>query len=552
MKSRVKYIKVTAIIALLAIGMFLLVENQTLTAQTPTAVALLKEGDALLKQGDFEGAIRAYETLLNSFPKAKEAREAQKRLKDPKIRAYQKSKAGSRQQGKPSAPLSGPLFTGDGGKGKSIAILAPKGNGLAANQAYLPALVQGEFVSNFSSYSAISVLDRQKLDEVYAEQLSGYYSDYAGLDLGHLQETDYIQTGSITRTATGYALQIQIIKTAGKMTAASYSGTCTFEELDNFTGVRRASLDLLQKMGVTPTERAKIELSGAAAENQVNAQTALARGIVAQQSGNTAESLAQYYQAAAYDPTLTEAVSRANTLSASVRTGNLGANIRNDIAWRDEWVKILADANTTLRNLPIPQPPVLPQQITVAQIVLPPDPQFRQGNIDYTARTVQLTTDFLMLPMLYPIEYLRALDAYYAVFRARSDVYNKLVIDLNAGLRATGRNGAWKLKELSPITKQDADAVIPRRGEVTVSARVELINDKGKAIGSYNVADMGRLKFDERGTSLIRTADIRSFVFTVKADVISDRMSLRVTASVNPAQNNQVQVITGILYGSVL
>jgi hypothetical protein len=92
----------------------------------------------------------------------------------------------------PQAPAS-PYYTGDGGWGMSLAILAPRATGLAENQGYIPALVQGEFVANFSGYSAISVMDRENLDNIYAELLSGYYSDddEAGLDLGHLTATDY-------------------------------------------------------------------------------------------------------------------------------------------------------------------------------------------------------------------------------------------------------------------------------------------------------------------------------------------------------------------------
>jgi hypothetical protein len=185
----------------------------------------------------------------------------------------------------------------------SLAILVPKAAGLADNQNYLPALVQGELVSNFSGYSAIAVLDRERLDEQYAELLSGYYDDNAnaGQDLGHLTPTDYIMGGNITKTATGYALQIQITKTSDKMTAASYSGTCSFAELDNLTGIRRASLDLLQKMGVVPTARTRTELAGAAANNHVSAQTALAQGITAQKSGTEVAALSYYYQAAAFD-----------------------------------------------------------------------------------------------------------------------------------------------------------------------------------------------------------------------------------------------------------
>jgi hypothetical protein len=91
-------------------------------------------------------------------------------------------------QSKFSDPSPSRYFTGEGGKGLSIAILAPQVAGLAADQQYIPALVQGELVSNFSGYSAMSVLDRQRLDEQYAELLSGYYDDnaQAGQDLGKL------------------------------------------------------------------------------------------------------------------------------------------------------------------------------------------------------------------------------------------------------------------------------------------------------------------------------------------------------------------------------
>jgi len=47
-------------------------------------------------------------------------------------------------------------WTGDGGKEMSIVILAPNAIGLTENQSYIPVLIQGEFVNNFSSYSAIS------------------------------------------------------------------------------------------------------------------------------------------------------------------------------------------------------------------------------------------------------------------------------------------------------------------------------------------------------------------------------------------------------------
>jgi hypothetical protein len=232
-----------------------------------------------------------------------------------------------------AAPAKSSYFTGDGGKGMSIAILAPKGTGIAENQNYLPTLVQGELVSNFSGFSAISVLDRVSLDDQYAELLSGYYDDdaKAGHDLGHLAPTEYIMGGDITKTAAGYALQMRITKTADKMTAASYSGTCTFAELDNLSGIRRASLDLLEKMGVTLTERTKTELAGAATQQSVNAQTSLAQGITAQRSGDEFSAWTNFFEARTFDSNLIEATTRIASASASgvLASTNTGTGLRD-------------------------------------------------------------------------------------------------------------------------------------------------------------------------------------------------------------------------------
>jgi hypothetical protein len=247
-----------------------------------------------------------------------------------------------------------PFYTGDGGKGMSVAILPLKETGLTVDQGYLPALVQSGFVSSFKDYSAIDVLDRAQLQKQYDELLgSGYYDENAeaGLDLGKLPPTTYIMDGNITRTATGYALQIQITKNADKMTAASYTGPCTAVELDNLTGVRRASLDLLQKMGVQPTERTRTELTGAAQRQTVAAQTADARGYTADRSGRTAEAAIYYTQAAAIDPSMLQTASRASTLTASIASGGIGSGARDLIQQRRDWIALLTETEETIYKL---------------------------------------------------------------------------------------------------------------------------------------------------------------------------------------------------------
>jgi hypothetical protein len=370
-----------------------------------------------------------------------------------------------------------PVYTGNDGKGISIAILAPKAAGLTENQGYIPSLVQGEFVSNFSGYSAISVLDRENLDEQYGELLSGYYDDDAevGKDLGHLPPTDYIMGGKITKTATEYALQIQITKTADKMTSASYSGTCTFVELDNLTGIRRASLDLLQKMGVELTDQAKAELSGAAAANYINAQTALAQGITAQQGGTVVEALSYYYQAAAFDPSLLEAANRASVMSAAISSGNIGENVRNDIQRRKEWQKIITEAEDYFSKH-------LPWEIVY-------DPALTKGNINYTKETVDLSFDLEVTPT----------DGF------------RTVNTILTGLAATGKAVEWGMKFwplsstvfVDRITSRNLDWGPVRSGDdmynrniyKKVSIVVQLVNATGKVIAVTGCDIFCPLKF---------------------------------------------------------
>ena len=400
------------------------------------------------------------------------------------------------------------LFTGDGGKGKSLAILAPKAHGLADTQNYIPALVQGEFVSNFTGYSAMSVMDRENLDKVYAELLSGYYDDddAAGLDLGHLTATDYVMTGNITKTETGYALQMQITKTADKMTAASYSGNCTFAELDDLTGVRRSSLDILSKMGVQLTAQAQNELSGAAAEHEVQGQTALAQGITAQRSGTEVKALSYYFQAANYDSSLTEAASRVNILAANITSGNMGADIRNDIAWRDQWRARLAEAEQTYADYMKQQP----------LYFLVYDVNLEHGATNYSNNTAPISGVTLDLVP----------DA--AWFNATGGIV-RMVNVVREGLLATKQAEKWGLDwprytiGNSPFGDRD------QRFEVLV----ELVNADGKTIGSERITLRSGydVEWNDRFIRLLapRLRGIQNIGFDgVNAYDITDRLTVRI------------------------
>jgi hypothetical protein len=203
---------------------------------------------------------------------------------------------------KSSVGLSAPSYSGTGGMGMKLGILVPEGKGLNENQAYLPVMVQGCLVSNVSKYSAITVLDRVSLDKVIAETLDPTYEDsFDIVSLGHVAHVEYMMTGSIMRTSSGYALQLNVTKTTPDApTIASYSGTCTVAQFDDFSAIHRASKELLTQMGVQLTTEAANELDKASPTQDISAQTALAQGITAQQKGTVVEAMAYYYNAVSF------------------------------------------------------------------------------------------------------------------------------------------------------------------------------------------------------------------------------------------------------------
>jgi len=109
-------------------------------------------------------------------------------------------------------------YTGNGGKGTSITILAPQATGLEERQNHLPALIQSEFISNFSTYSAIDVLDWKRREAIQVHILSSpSYSDsiqaQTARELGNAIPTTHFMDGKITKTPTGYHLQMSIVRT---------------------------------------------------------------------------------------------------------------------------------------------------------------------------------------------------------------------------------------------------------------------------------------------------------------------------------------------------
>ena len=402
-------------------------------------------------------------------------------------------------------------WTGDGGRGKSLAVMEPEGKGFSKEDQTLPTLVQGHFNTTMKTYSGIEIKDRVNSENILRER--ELQEDSSVRDIGEALKTDYLLLGTITRTSSAFAFNISITRVQDTVIAASHSGTYTRQEIENQIAVNKATLDLLGKMGVALTAKAKAELQQAANQQAIQGQTLLAKGIDAQRNGTVVEAMSYFYQAASYDASLSEAASRVNILAANITSGNMGADIRNDIQWRDQWRARLAEAERVYADFMKQQP--------VYFLVY--DANLKHGETNYANNTVPISGVTIdLLP-----------DA--AWFNTTWGVV-KMVNVVREGLLATKQAEKWGLGRWpastvgnSPFGDRD------QRFEVAV----ELVNADGKTIGServtmrsgYNVEWTG--DYNNRSIRLLypRLEGGRSLGFSrVNAYDITDRLTVRIAS----------------------
>jgi hypothetical protein len=349
----------------------------------------------------------------------------------------------------------GPAYSGDGGKGTSLAILIPQGIGLTPEQDYLSTMVQGVFVGDMADYSAMDILDRQNLQKIIEENLSGYYEEeHPDLDkLGHLVPTDYIMTGSITKTSTNYAFLMEITDNKTSMTKAAYRGTCGIAEFDNFSGIHKASMELLEKMGVKLTDSSKQELSRASAAGYVNAQSSLARGVTAQQGGSIVAALSFYTEAAGFNAGIPEVHQRLAALTAQIETGNIRENVRNELQRYDAWKALLDEAIAYFSEYPI--------------FDLAYNTTANQGKIDLQKRTVDVSFDIWLEP------------------NARFDAMVKIA----RALESTGKMREWNLTNTYSALMSSSLDNSTGSGSIWYGVSAELLDDKGAYLATSGGAD---------------------------------------------------------------
>lgn len=115
---------------------------------------------------------------------------------------------------------------------------------------------------------------------------------------------------------------------------ASFAKDVSSQQIRDGSLINEATVELLSKMDIQLTETSKRYLAYTNS-TEVRAETALSKGITAQQNTSSLEALMRYYEASAFDYTM-EAASRFSALASEMNRADVGTKIVNEMALFDE------------------------------------------------------------------------------------------------------------------------------------------------------------------------------------------------------------------------
>ncbi|GHT78353.1 hypothetical protein FACS1894130_04770 [Spirochaetia bacterium] len=203
-------------------------------------------------------------------------------------------------------------------------MLAPEAQGAVPE--YLPVYVQGLLNNNFKKYDNVTLVDRQNLDRIIAEQdiaANKRFTEADYIKIGGLTNAQYFLIGIIQKlSGDQYSLQLSVSDSSTGERKAAFMKNGTLRQLEgNGALINEASADLLAQLGVQLTAAGKQSLL-AGNTSMVRAETGLAKGITAQASGASVEALFNYIQAINFDSSQIEALARLNVLFSSISGGS--------------------------------------------------------------------------------------------------------------------------------------------------------------------------------------------------------------------------------------
>ncbi|MCL2062758.1 MAG: leucine-rich repeat domain-containing protein [Candidatus Cloacimonetes bacterium] len=399
-------------------------------------------------------------------------------------------------------------YLGDGGMGKSLTITEFTQQGLSGEiETRIPSLLQWQLTSIFSKYTAVKVTDRTVLNEVILETLDPIYTDnnWDIISLGHILHSDYIMIGRITRTSTGFSIQISVTETKNGHIVASYSGIYTLEQIEQQSATQIIAQDIFLQMGIRITETARRELNSIVNQNQITAQINLAQGDTAQRQGTVVQALSYYFQAAILDSSLLDEINRYTITIANIDSGDIGRDARADIRWREAWQARLIETEEFFFNLlENSNPPYTLFYVPEA---------IERKNLNYNNQTIDIA---------FPV-YIRANRTWFTSIMGSMEMVTKKFYD---ELQSTGMARNWGLANWPNAGVSNRNPY-NRAWNKDIQIVFELVNDQNRVIGRWN--NNIPFSFSMRNMQTVFNDHQQQIEFRgVNANEVSSRLEIRI------------------------
>jgi hypothetical protein len=240
------------------------------------------------------------------------------------------------------------------------------------------------------------------------------------------------------------------------------------------------------------------------------------------------QALSYFIQSSGYDPSLTEAASRMNILNANISSGNIGADTRNEIEWRRQWITRLKEAETFFNNyVKNPQPYYLVYSTDIQKV-----------NINWKNETVTLSFEMALAPEI-----------------SWKNPINGVINAVKSGFLSIGKAKAW---EINWPAKSVGGGTTPFISKAVKSmVVVEILNDKGTRIGRQNVTVSSGYDISEGIITVLKYWAGTVFFPEVNVNTITDTLTIRIVSidgitAKNAAKQKNISILPMGAYQKML
>jgi hypothetical protein len=218
-----------------------------------------------------------------------------------------------------------------------------------------------------------------------------------------------------------------------------------------------------------------------------------------------------------------------NILNANITSGNIGADTRNEIAWRRQWVTRLQEAETFFTNY-----------VRNPQYYLVYSTNIQKGKINWQNETISLSFEMKLDPEL-----------------SWMDPINGVISAVKSGFLSTGKAQAWELDWPAKSAFGGATPFASKTNNYNVVA--EILNDNGTSIGRQSVTVSSGYDINDGIITRLKYWYGTVSFPSVNADAITDILTIKITSidgvtAENATRQKNISVIpeTAMAYQKIL